>query len=240
MLFTKILNKGLSYLYPQRCPVCHNIVVGAENKICPGCIKELPIIKGARCKKCSKPLIDEEVEYCFDCQHKKHYFDEGYAVLLYDAKMQKSMAYFKFHGRREYGEFYAELLIKAAKKVVNRWQIEVLLPVPIHKGRISTRGYNQAEVIGRVLSQGLTIPIRTDLIKRVKNTKAQKELNIDERKQNVRNAFALNSEVANYQKVLIIDDIYTTGSTVDEIAKELLKSGVQQVFFLTVCIGGGF
>ena len=200
----------------------------------------LPIIKEPRCKKCSKSLVSSEAEYCFDCQRKRHYFDEGYAILLYDEKMQQSMAYFKFHGRREYGDFYAELLIKLTHQIVKRWGVEVLLPVPIHRNRINTRGYNQTEIIGRVLSKGLSIPIRTNLIKRVKNTKAQKELNIDERKKNVKNAFAINQEVGNYKRVLIIDDIYTTGSTIDEIAKGLKQKGVKTVFFLTICIGGGF
>ena len=213
---------------------------GSDTTVCQACTTKLPIIGEPRCKQCSKPIDDATAEYCFDCQHKKHYFDEGYALLLYNTDMQKSMAYFKFHGRREYGEFYGGLLIKVAHQIIKRWQIEVLLPVPIHSARKSTRGYNQAEIIGHVLSKGLSIPIRTDLIKRIKNTKAQKQLNIEERKKNVLKAFAISKEASNYECVLIVDDIYTTGSTIDEMAKELRKNGVKKVFFLTICIGGGF
>ena len=239
-MFINIWNKILNGLYPRRCPICHEIIGGERTRVCQVCVDDLPIIKEPRCKKCSKQLDNEDAEHCFDCQQKKHYFDGGYAILLYDEKMQKSMAHFKFHGRREYGGFYADLLVKAARQIVERWQVEVLLPVPIHRARVSTRGYNQTEIIGRVLSKELSIPIRTDLVKRVKNTKAQKQLKIDERKENVRGAFALNQEVSMYRRVLIIDDIYTTGSTIDEMAKELRKKGVKEVFFLTVCIGGGF
>ena len=239
-MLLNIWKKVLDSLYPRRCPICHEIIRGKSTTVCQSCVKKLPILKEPRCKKCSKPIDNPETEYCFDCQHKKHYFDEGYAILLYNAKMQESMAYFKFQGRREYGEFYAKLLMKVARQIIKRWQIEVLLPVPIHRARISTRGYNQTEIIGRVLSKGLSIPIQTNLIKRVKNTKAQKELNISERKENVRDAFVISQEVSNYRQILIIDDIYTTGSTIDEIAKELQKMGVKKVFFLTVCIGDGF
>ena len=230
----------LDIIYPRRCPICNGIVGGRKTRVCPDCVGKLSIIKEPRCKKCSKQLENNQDEYCFDCHHKKHYFDEGYAVLQYDEQMQKSMAYFKFHGRPEYGEFYAELLVRAARQIIERWQVEVLLPVPIHRARRNTRGYNQTEIIGRVLSKELAIPIRTDLIKRVKNTKAQKQLNIDERKKNVQNAFIASSEVGKYGCILIIDDIYTTGSTIDEMAKELREKGVNKVFFLTVCIGGGF
>jgi len=238
-MLINIWEKILNYLYPRRCPICHNIVIDKGAIACPACVVKLPIIKEARCKKCSKPM-EHEGEYCFDCQHKKHYFDEGYASLLYDERMQRSIAYFKNHGRREYGEFYAKLLMRSAYRIVNRWQVDILLPVPIHRARTNARGYNQAEVIGHVLSKGLSIPIRTDIIKRVKNTKAQKELDISERKKNVGGAFALSEEVSNYKRILIIDDIYTTGSTIDEIARELRKRGVEKVYFLTVCIGGGF
>jgi len=230
----------LDIIYPRRCPICNGIVGGKKTRACSDCMGKLSIIKEPRCKKCSKQLENNQDEYCFDCHHKKHYFDEGYAVLRYDEQMQKSMAYFKFHGRPEYGEFYAELLVRAARQIIERWQVGVLLPVPIHRARRNIRGYNQTEIIGRVLSRELSIPIHTNLIKRVKNTKAQKQLNIDERKKNVQNAFIARAEVGQYECVLIIDDIYTTGSTIDEMAKELRAKGVKKVFFLTVCIGGGF
>ena len=235
----KIGQKLLRIIYPRRCPLCHDIIAKKDERACVKCLKELPLVHGVRCKRCSKP-ITTEAEYCFDCSSKKHFFEEGYSVLIYNNKMQKSMTYFKLYGRREYGDFYAELLLHFARRIVKRWDVEVILPVPIHRRKRNVRGYNQTEIIGRVLSRGFSIPIRTDLVKRVKNTKAQKELNISERKKNVKGVFEVGAEVSKYRHVLIVDDIYTTGSTVDEIAKELKKKGVEKVFFLTVCIGHGF
>ena len=237
---TNILEKVIGYIYPKRCPICHDIVADREVKIHKACLEKLPIIKEPRCKKCGKQIDSIDVEYCFDCTKKKHYFDEGYGALLYDEKMQKSMTYFKFYGRREYGAFYGELLMHLCEKIIKRWQPDVLIPIPIHRRRRNSRGYNQAEIIGRVLSKGFSIPIRSDLIRRVKNTKAQKELNIDERKKNLSGAFLAETDIAKYHKVLIVDDIYTTGSTIDEIAKEMKRKGVEKVFFVTVCQGHGF
>jgi len=235
----KIFEFFLGLIYPWRCPLCHDILIGHKGNICPKCLKALPVVVEPRCKRCSKALTGEG-EYCFDCRSKKHFFDEGYSVLSYNEKMRQSIVYFKFYGRREYGNFYAEILTRFSMPAVKRWQPEVLLPVPIHRRRRNARGYNQTEVIGHVLSKGFSIPIRTDLIKRVKNTKAQKESSINERKQNIKDAFAVNEEIRQYERVLLIDDVYTTGSTVNEIAKVLKAKGVKQVYFVTVCIGNGF
>jgi ComF family protein len=154
--------------------------------------------------------------------------------------MQESMAYFKFHGRREYGEFYGRMLGEGGAAVFKRWQPQVIIPVPVHRQKRRKRGYNQAEIVGQVLSKGLSIPIRTDLIERVKDTKAQKELNPKERRRNLTQAFRGKKAAGKYSRILLVDDIYTTGSTVDEVARELKKCGVRQVFFATVCIGSGF
>lgn len=235
----KMVKRILDILYPRRCPVCHDIIAGGKTNVHARCLDELTFVMEPRCKKCGKQ-IDMNVEYCFDCGRKRHYFTEGYSILIYEQKMQESMTYFKFHGRKEYGEFYGELLLRLAGETVKRWKPEIIIPVPIHRQRKNIRGYNQTEIISQILSAGLSIPIQTNLIKRVKKTTAQKELNIDERKRNMANAFVVNPDTVRHRNVLIVDDIYTTGSTIDEIAKVLLERGVEKVFFVTVCTGSGF
>lgn len=236
----KLLQILLESIYPARCPLCHDIIRPRGALLCSACKKDIKILKEPRCKKCSKAIDIFEAEYCFDCTNTKHYFTEGFAPFPYDRKMQRSMIYFKFHGRKEYGNFYAEVLGYTAAGVIKRWQPEVLIPVPLYKKKQRDRGYNQAEVIGRVLSQRFSIPIRTDLIERVRSTEAQKELSNKERRKNLKNAFRVAGKAGGYSSVLLVDDIYTTGSTVDAIARELKKDGVDHVFFITVCIGSGF
>lgn len=236
----KLLQVLLECIYPARCPLCHDIIRPRGRLLCSKCKKDIKILKEPRCKKCSKAIDTLDEEYCFDCMHTQHYFTEGFAAFPYHRKMQQSMMYFKFHGRKEYGNFYAEVLGHTAVDVLKRWQPDVLMPVPLYKRKQKERGYNQAEVIGRVLSQRFSIPIRTDLIERVRYTKAQKELSNKERRKNLKNAFRVIGEVKEYNSVLMVDDIYTTGSTVDAIAKELKKGGVNHVFFITVCIGSGW
>ena len=236
----KLLPILLECIYPARCPLCHDIIRPRGALLCSTCKKDMKVLKEPRCKKCSKAIDTFEAEYCFDCAHTKHYFTEGFAPFSYNRKMQQSMMYFNFRGRKEYGNFYAEVLGHTVAGAIKRWQPEVLIPVPLYKKKQRNRGYNQAEVIGRVLSQRFSIPIQTDLIERIRSTEAQKELSSKERRKNLKNAFRAAPKVGEYNSVLLVDDIYTTGSTVDAIARELKKNGVDQVFFITVCIGSGF
>ena len=126
------------------------------------------------------------------------------------------------------------------KTFLQQTKPQVIIPVPVHRKKKNRRGYNQAEVLAAAVSRGFSIPIRTDLVLRRKFTKAQKELNRKERKRNLKQAFYVKDEVKNYRTVLIVDDIYTTGSTVNAIAEKLKSRGVQRVYFLVLCIGKGF
>lgn len=102
------------------------------------------------------------------------------------------------------------------------------------------RGYNQAALFGRALSEKMDIPCIPRLMIRVKDTRPQKELNGRERENNVKNAFQSPDNVVKYKRILIVDDIYTTGSTVEAVAERLKEAGAEQVYVLTACIGRGF
>lgn len=113
----------------------------------------------------------------------------------------------------------------------------MLVPVPIHPARRRYRGYNQAEVFAKRLSEEFQIPMDAHLIRRVKRTKPQKELDPAERRKNLENAFALEKPgQMKYRRILLVDDIYTTGSTVDALAALLKKNGAVQVDFLCAAI----
>jgi ComF family protein len=125
-----------------------------------------------------------------------------------------------------------------ASDYINRWKPDVLMPVPIHREKLVKRGYNQAQVLAETLGGMWGIPVDAKSLKRKRRTRAQKELNPQERKKNLREAFTLNKKVK-YDTVVLVDDIYTTGSTVDVLAGLLKENGAKKVYFLTVCIGKG-
>lgn len=227
-----------SIFFPRRCPVCDEVILYGKD-ICEECQGKVPYVKEPSCKKCGKALEDERKEYCGDCGKKKHYFKQGKAVFSYQKGMKLSMYRFKYAGRREYAAFYARSTKEKYGDWISRREIDVIVPVPMYPKKKRARGYNQAEIFAKSLGEQLELPVETRLIRRVKNTIPQKELNDKQRKDNLKGAFQLETNIVKYSKILLVDDIYTTGSTVDAMAKCFLEAGIEEIYFLSVCIGEG-
>ena len=226
----------LEILYPARCPVCHGILNGGDG-ICPQCRKRLTLIKEPKCKKCGKQIEKAEQEYCKDCMRFPHSFDKGGAVFAYDDIMRRSIAMFKYHNRREYAKVYAKEMYKHQAYFLKMAAPEVILPVPIHKQKFRQRGFNQAELVSKELSKLTHIPVDSKYLFRKEKTLPQKELTRMQRKTNLKEAFGVVQNGKYYKRVLLVDDIYTTGATMDAISDILRKAGVKNIFFLTICVG---
>jgi ComF family protein len=115
--------------------------------------------------------------------------------------------------------------------------IEAIVPVPLYKAKKRRRGYNQAESFAKALGRAWNLPVNKDLVYRVRNTTPQKGLSTKERKENLEKAFCKGKSTIRYNTVLLVDDIYTTGSTAEAVASELFQRGIKQVYFLSICIG---
>lgn len=225
----------LDMLYPRRCPVCHDIAVPGGSRICNVCREKLKPITGPRCFRCSKPLKREEQEYCKDCR-KTRLFDQGIGIFPYGSVLQESLFQLKYGKRQEYGSFYGQIAAVYSREIIRHWGVEIIIPIPLHRKRMEKRGYNQAELIAEALGKTLCIPVDSRLMKRKVNTRPQKELDYRERKQNMKNAFFLKGE-NRYRRILLVDDIYTTGSTIEAAAELLKRNGAENVFFLTIAMG---
>lgn len=179
-----------------------------------------------------------EGEYCYDCSRHKHDYDQGRAIFEYES-IKDSIYRYKFKGRAEYARFYGEAMAKAAVRELELWKPDAILPVPLHKSKMQKRGFNQALQLGRELAKITKIPCYEDVIVRTRKTIPMKELGLHERQINIKNAFIVRRYDVKLKRVVIVDDIYTTGSTIDAIARELKKTGVEKVYFLTLAIGTG-
>lgn len=228
----------LNLAFPRRCPVCDDIVPMAEGLVCRSCRTKPQYIREPRCRRCGKQLFDDAKVFCGDCMQRKHVFDHGYALYDYQS-MRKSIYRFKYHGRCEYARFYAEDLYEKLKEEIRLMGADSIVPVPIHASKLRDRGYNQAELIASELSRLTGIPMYPNLVKRVKKTVPQKELDLQERQNNLKKAFNISSDVVKLNKTILVDDIYTTGSTLDAVALELKRHGVGTVYFIALCIGEG-
>lgn len=226
----------LDLLYPKRCPVCHGVVRG-KGKVCTPCKKRLMYIKEPKCKRCGKEIEKEEQEYCTDCQRFSHSFDRGASVFAYDPVMRRSISMFKYHNRREYAQFYAEEMYKNCQRFIKMCDPQVILPVPVHRRKKRQRGFNQAELVAKELGKRTGVPVDTKYLMRTEKTTPQKELTRQQRKVNLRKAFAVRESGKYYERVLLVDDIYTTGATIDAISEILREKQTKIIYFLTICVG---
>ena len=242
-ILDSILRFVVNLLYPRRCPVCGGIVFPEKNLIHPSCMSKLSPVKSPSCKKCGKEVIGEQAEYCYDCSRHPHTFECGMALLNYNEAAKASMAAIKYKNRREYLDFYADALDYRFRKTILRLHPAVLIPVPVHPSRRRKRGFNQAEELAGRLSLRWNIPVDKKLLIRKKKTAPQRGLNPAERLKNLREAFVVDEEYGMTagipETVLLVDDIYTTGSTVEACTRALRKAGVRRVFVVVICIGVG-
>ena len=146
---------------------------------------------------------------------------------------------FKYQNKREYADFYAAEAMQLYGKWLHERQVEVIVPIPMYTAKKRLRGYNQAEVFAEALGRESGIPVKKNLAERTRNTVPQKKLNDIDRKKNLKGAFKISQDIVKYKKVLLVDDIYTTGSTMDAVAGELRTAGIDKIYFLCISIGQG-
>lgn len=249
----------LLLFYPSKCPFCGEIIqnkqeerkkweavrdfiMGRKNArdgICLECRGKIPVIHEPICKKCGKPIRKNEEEFCYDCERKQHSFEEGRSLWVHKPPVSEAVYAFKYQNRRVYGTVFGTELATQYEDFLKRRKVELIIPIPLHKSRKRWRGYNQAEILAAKLAEKTGISLDTKVLRRIRRTNPQKQLDDRQRKKNIKGAFAVSRHL-NVENVVLIDDIYTTGSTLDEAAKVLKEGGVEKVYFLTISIGQGF
>lgn len=211
-------------LYPPVCLGC-----GAPGQagmdLCPGCARELPLAVHA-CRRCARPLPAAAGPVCGDCLRHPPAFDRARAALLYRWPVDTWIARFKFRGRLNHGRLLARLM--ARQLLPGAQPPDCILPVPLHRHRLAQRGFNQAAELARPLARALQAPLVLDAVRRTRATPPQQSLCADRRRRNLRGAFVVRAGFAPGH-VLLVDDVMTTGSTLNELARQLKAAGVRQV-----------
>jgi len=233
--------KGLvqEVLCPPCCVICQKILPIGK-MICYECRQKLPLTGSVVCMKCGKPIDGENDELCRDCRNTEHYFDRNIALWTYSPQLKQSIYRFKYGNKRYYGKFYAEEIMRRYARLIKLWGVDAIVPIPLFKGKLRARGYNQAAIIANELGRISKIAVRDDIVVRVRNTIPMKELNDKERRKNIKGSFKITKSMIQLNKILLLDDIFTTGSTVDEVSKVLKTYGVKSVYALTLCVGRGY
>ena len=226
-------------LWPDTCPFCGKVYSGGVCPLCAGKVKRLEV-REPKCMQCGKPVRRPEEEYCHDCAHTHHQYDRGRSIWLHRPPVSTSIYRFKYQNQRSYGSYYAKKLKEHCGRYIKAWNPEIIIPIPLHPKRRRRRGYNQAEILAGELSKLTGIPADFSTLVRIRNSVPLKQLAGRERRRNMKGVFAVSRNFVPGASVLLVDDIYTTGSTMDAAAEILKKSGVGKVYFLTISIGQGY
>lgn len=209
------INSALDYFFPPICGMCGEI---NENYICNNCYENI--------KKIKKCVINE---------YNNRNFSKHLYIFKYEGIIRNKIIEYKFEDKGYLYKMFAKIILSDKKTCNFIKKYDVIIPVPISKKRKKKRGYNQSELVANELAQKLNQDIWTDIIIKKKDNKPQSELNKLERKKNVEDIYEINKpiEVKN-KKVLLLDDIYTTGSTVNEIARKLKQNQTQEIGVITL------
>ena len=227
-------------IYPRRCPVCDGVFYLSEkDPFHPECLKKLSFVQSPFCFRCGRGLRDPGAEFCSDCIKRRRSFVRNVAALHYNEAAKESVSRFKYRGRQSYAAAYAEAIWQTRREEIQSFHADALIPVPIHRERLIKRGYNQAELLAEALSGLSGIPLRRDVLFRRRNTEAQKALGPEARVRNLSGAFTANGLAKSLKTVILVDDIYTTGSTMEACTRALLSAGAEAVYGVTLCVGMG-
>jgi len=233
-LFQSSLRYGLQLLYPPRCLLCASPGVDGAD-LCQHCYQSLPFNQTA-CVSCALPLpVGTSISaVCGRCQKKPLYYDQAFSVFSYEQPVIWLIQQLKFNERLTHARLLGDLL--ADSDCVEEIKAEediCILPVPLFKKRLRQRGFNQSIELARALSKKTGWPMELKAVERVRDTSAQTGLDAKARRKNIRGAFTVVEPLAQKQ-VLIIDDVVTTGSTVNELSRVLKKSGVERITVLSL------
>ena len=214
----KILNKIINLIYPNVCGICGQI---CEQDICEKCKDKIEKII-----VCKKDIYNE----------KNFFYDEHMYLFNYKNDIRSKIIEYKFNEKPYMYKAFAQIFINNEKICDFLKSYDIIIPVPIHKKRNNLRGYNQSELIAKEISKEIqNLSIENNVLYKYKNTNPQSLLNKNERIQNAKNAYQIkNEQIIKNKKIIIFDDIYTTGSTVNECARVLKQAGAKKIGILTI------
>jgi ComF family protein len=234
----------VDWLYPPRCRACAETFNGHDVEyFCASCWAKVQLIRHPMCNVCGRPFPEASGEdhTCGLCLARRPRFVRAWAWACYpheeaeEHPLRQAVQKFKYGRKISLGKPLGRLMARGCRDFLQDCPAEVIIPVPLHTKRLRWRGFNQAVLLGRQLSRAYGIPIDPFVLRRIKATPPQTQLNEAERRRNVRGAFTLApGRSIEGKKVLLVDDVYTSGATVNECSQTLVRAGAEQVFVLTL------
>jgi competence protein ComFC len=235
------LNAGLGLLYPEVCQLCGEVrATPAEGYVCGDCQSKARFIQEPFCQCCGRPYegaITTQFE-CTNCREMEWHFRSARSAVVARDPVLEVIHRYKYQRALWFEPFLAELLIRAAGPVLDQRKPGMIVPVPLYPAKEREREFNQAERLARRLGAATQIPVNKQLLRRVLPTRTQTQLSRQERLANVHNAFALRrGKRLNGERIVLVDDVFTTGATTSACARVLTAAGAGEVCVWTVARG---
>jgi len=232
----KFFNPFLNFLFSGRCLICEKDFE-SNQRICEVCLSNIKYISSPICTRCGVPF-DSEIgrdHLCGTCLISEVYFARARAVGIYEGVLQEAVHLLKYKGRTLLAKPLGGILANCNLDSVDFKSYDFLIPVPLHRKRLRERGFNQALSLARCLGRKSEVTIDYISLRRVRWEGPQINLSKKDRERNVRGAFLCNEDRVKGGNVLLVDDVYTSGATVNECAKVLLNAGAARVDVFTLC-----
>ena len=230
----RLLAKPLDVVFPAVCLHCHERIKHQEMWLCGNCYEKLSYLPGIHCPICGYPDVESE---CDNCEQNRFAFTQALSVFMYDGAVKTLIHELKYNGFTGIAEWFAAKMYQVVLQNQHFGNVDYVTAVPLHRVRKRERGFNQSELIARALALKMQIPYTDKLIKRMYNTVSQTLLDKNMRRQNLGNAFGLSKLSPDKLRILIIDDVFTTGTTVNEATKVLKVAGAEKIYILTISHG---
>lgn len=233
-LFFKTL---FQFFLPPQCYGCEAFLEEGQEAFCPDCLSAIRWIEPPFCTRCGMPFVsrNEKNHLCGLCMDQKRYFTTGRALGYYEGPLREAIHRWKYEGKIYLSPLFGEWMKRTLSQNWETDLFDLLVPVPLHPQRLRERGFNQALLLVRELSRRAGIAYRKQILEKRRQTVPQINLSGVEREKGVKGAFHLTDpEGVKGKVILLVDDVFTTGATVNECAKVLIAGGAQRVDVLTL------
>ena len=232
-LLRDIVETGIVFLYPAKCRVCEAFLeVTSVPYICADCWHDIQFVAPPWCDICGTPDVRG---LCDECATAPPRYGKLRSIAFYQTTLQQAIHLFKFEKKKVFAPHLTRLINAHIPIDCCIADYDFILPVPIHKKRLRERGFNQATLLAKGIAQPEGVPVLTNALVRHKHTVAQSSLGMEARQHNIIGAFEIpNPEVIRNKRLLIVDDVFTTGATIREAVNELWKADPAEVDVLTL------